>query len=88
LKKIKIKNILFIGFIVWCWLTVFIEDSEHNKFRCETKKIKINGIIDFVNSKANYTTVHINTIEKAISLNIKETKVSDGFENGKKNSNR
>lgn len=61
------------------WYSQCSKQREDEKYRCQTKAIKISGVITGVNTRSNYLQVDVDSLNNWISLNIKETVFKKGF---------
>lgn len=82
MKQILGNKYLIIGLLLIVVISYFLPsmDGEYNSYKCETKKIKIEAMIDsIVSTRSNYMQVHVNNIEKSFSLNPAKVIYRHGF---------
>ena len=78
------KKIIIFILIVWLVVIIFfIKDyfygKQYNKYRCETKKEEIIGVISWVNKKTNYSQIRLRDGEKVYSFDINKIEFRRGF---------
>ena len=75
----KYFTVLAAAFVIFIFYFLYSKDKGYNKYKCETKKMKIRGVIDYISGRSSYRRAHVDNIKNAFSLNPAKLVYRKGF---------